>query len=56
MRFLCLAYGDEGGWNALSAAEQREVLAHDGVIRDRGNLMSAVETKVTAVRKTGRDT
>ena len=50
MRFLCLAYGDEDGWNALSAAEQREVLAHDAVVRDRGNLMSAVGTNVTAVR------
>jgi hypothetical protein len=26
------------------------MLAHDAVIRDRGNLMSAVETNVTAVR------
>lgn len=50
MKFLCLAYGDEDGWNSLSEAVQREVLAQDAVIRDRGNLMSAVQTKVTCVR------
>ena len=50
MKFLCLAYGDEDGWNALSETEKREVLAHDAVIRDRGNLMSAVRTEVTTVK------
>lgn len=50
MKFLCLAYGDEDGWKSLSEDEQREVLAQDAVIRDRGNLMSAVQTKVTSVR------
>ena len=50
MRFLCLAYGDEEGWNSLSDDEKREVLAQDSVIRERGNLMSAVQTKVTSVR------
>ena len=50
MKFLCLAYGDEDGWNALSEDEKREALAQDAVIRDRGNLMSAVQTKVTSLR------
>jgi hypothetical protein len=50
MRFLCLAYGDEDGWNSLSEAEQKAVLAQDAVIRDRGNLMSAVQSNVTSVR------
>jgi hypothetical protein len=50
MKFLCLAYGDEAGWNSLSDEEKRDVLAQDGVIRDRGNLVSAVERTVTAVR------
>lgn len=50
MKFLCLAYGDEAGWNSLSDEEKREVLAQDAVIRDRGNLVSAVERTVTAVR------
>jgi hypothetical protein len=50
MQFLCLAYGDEDGWNSLSEDEKEAVLAQDTVIRDRGNLMSAVQTKVTSVR------
>ncbi|HET6681307.1 MAG TPA: YciI family protein [Gemmatimonadaceae bacterium] len=50
MKFLCLAYGDEAGWNALSQDEQRDALAHDAVIRNRGNLMSALEPMATAVR------
>jgi hypothetical protein len=50
MKFLCLAYGNEDGWNSLSQSEKQEVLASDAVIRDRGNLMSAVQPKVTSVR------
>lgn len=54
MRFLCLAYGDEAGWNTLSEEEKREVLAQDAVIRDRGNPMSAVQLTVTSVRNWNR--
>lgn len=36
MKFLCLAYGDEDGWNSLSDDEKQKVLAQDAVIRDRG--------------------
>jgi hypothetical protein len=50
MKFLCLAYGDEAGWNTLSEEEKREALAQDAVIRDRGSLMSAVQRTVTSVR------
>jgi hypothetical protein len=51
MKFLCLAYGDEEGWNSLTETEKQEVLAQDEVIRDRGNLMSAIQArKVTSVR------
>ena len=50
MKFLCLAYGDEAGWNSLSEEERREALAQDAVIRSRGNLMSAVQGAVTSVR------
>jgi hypothetical protein len=50
MKFLCLAYGAEEGWNSLSEDEKQEVLAQDAVIRNRGNLMSAVQTRVTSVR------
>jgi hypothetical protein len=50
MKFLCLAYGDEDGWNSLSESEKQEVLAQDAVIQGRGNLMAAVQTKVTSVK------
>lgn len=50
MKFLCLAYGAEERWNSLSEDEKQEVLVQDAVIRNRGNLMSAVQTKVTSVR------
>lgn len=50
MKFLCLAYGDEDGWNSLHEGEKNEALSYDKVIRDRGNLMSAVRPKVTSVR------
>jgi hypothetical protein len=53
MRFLCLAYGDEEGWTALTKAEQEAVLAQDKVIQDRGALVAAVETGVTTVRAWG---
>jgi hypothetical protein len=50
MRYLCLAYGEEDGWNSLSDSEKREVLDQDAVIRYRRNTMSAVRTTVTSVR------
>ena len=50
MKFLCLAYGDEAGWHALSDAQRRGALARDAAIRDRGALMSAVRPEVTTVR------
>ena len=50
MRYLCLAYGEEKDWSALSKPEQDELLAHDALIRERGALMGAVETGVTTVR------
>jgi hypothetical protein len=42
MKFLCLAYGDEAGWNSLDEREQQEALANDEKVRERGDLMSAV--------------
>ena len=50
MKFLCLAYGAEADWKALSKSEQDELLAQDEAIRRRGALMSAVETNVVTVR------
>jgi hypothetical protein len=50
MKFLCLAYGDEKDWNVLTKKEQDEMLAQDEVVRKRGALMAAVQTKTTTVR------
>jgi hypothetical protein len=50
MKYLCLAYGSEKDWNALTKTEQDALLAQDEVIRNRGALMAAVETTVTTVR------
>jgi hypothetical protein len=50
MKYLCLAYGAEKEWRALSKSEQDALLAQDAIIRNRGALMAAVETVVTTVR------
>ena len=50
MKFLCLAYGDEAGWNSLSENEKKEVLTQDEIIRNRGNFMTAVKLEVTTVK------
>ncbi|MEJ8834884.1 YciI family protein [Ramlibacter sp. AN1133] len=55
MKFLCLAYGDEAGWQALSKSEKEDVLAADAVIRERGNLMAAVRPEVRTVRNWNRE-
>lgn len=54
MKFLCLAYGDEDGWNSLSAAEKDEALANDAAISLRGSLMAPVKTEVKTVSNWGR--
>jgi hypothetical protein len=50
MKYVCLAYGAEKDWLALSKSEQDALLAQDEVLRKRGALMAAVETRVTSVR------
>ena len=50
MKYLCLAYGSEEDWNALTPAEQRALLAQDEVVRERGALMAAVRPEVSTVR------
>jgi hypothetical protein len=50
MKFLCLAYGAEEDWKALSKDEQDKLLAQDEILRKRGALMAAVEPGVTTVR------
>lgn len=50
MKFLCLAYGAEKDWKALTKEEQDSLLAQDEVLRKRGALMAAVELEVATVR------
>ena len=50
MQFLCLAYGAEADWKALSKTEQNVLLAHDEALRAKGALMAAVEPSVSTVR------
>jgi len=42
MQYLCLAYGEEKDWLALSEREQKALLAQDEVLRERGDLVAAV--------------
>jgi hypothetical protein len=50
MKFLCLAYGAEKDWLALTENERQAFLAQDAVIRERGALMAAVELEAVTVR------
>jgi hypothetical protein len=50
MKYLCLAYGDEKDWKALTKDEQNALLSHDEVLRQRGDLVAAVQGTVTTVQ------
>lgn len=50
MKYLCLAYGDEKDWKALTKSEQDALLAQDEVLRKRGDLVAAVQPTATTVR------
>ena len=50
VKFLCLAYGDEEGWNSPTPDQQAEALDQDAVIQRAGNPLSTVKPKVTTVR------
>jgi len=50
MKYLCLAYGSEKDWKALTESEQAALLAQDDVLRERGDLVAAVGLQVTTVR------
>jgi len=50
MKYLCLAYGSEKDWHALTEREQEALLAQDEGLRQRGDLVAAVEPTVTTVR------
>lgn len=50
MKFLCLAYGDEKDWQALSKSEQDTLLAQDEAMRKRGDIVAALRQTATTVR------
>jgi hypothetical protein len=50
MKYLCLAYGQEKDWNELTKEEQGALLAQDEVLRQRGDLVAALEPKAKVVR------
>jgi hypothetical protein len=49
MKFLCLAYGNEDGWNTLTEQEKAEVLAQDERLKNRGDVLAAVQPTVTTI-------
>ena len=49
MKFLCLAYGDDKDWNALSKAEQDQLLAQDEMLRKRGGSVAALRNEPTTL-------
>lgn len=49
VKFLCLAYGDSADWEKLDEDEQREMLAHDQVLLDRGDYVAPLQPGVTTV-------
>ena len=49
MKFLCLAYGDEKAWNALSKKEQDRLLSQDDMLRKRGDVVAAVDQAAKTV-------
>lgn len=50
MKYLCLAYGDGKDWKKLSKTEQEALLAQDEVLRQRGDIVVAVQEPVTTLR------
>lgn len=50
MKYLCLAYGAEQDWKALTKSEQEALLAQDELLRQRGAIVAAVQNVVTTVR------
>ncbi len=50
MTFLCLAFGDEAGWQSLSNREQVRFLTQDTIIRGQGATVSAVDSEMISVR------
>jgi hypothetical protein len=47
MRYLCLAYGAEREWLALSEGEREELLANDEILRERGDEVAVLGPAIT---------
>jgi hypothetical protein len=47
MRYLCLAYGHERDWLALSDGERKELAANDEIIRERGDDVAVLGPAIT---------
>ena len=47
MKFLCLGYGSEEDWNALSKGEQDKLLAQDEVLRGQGAIVAPLQEATT---------
>jgi hypothetical protein len=47
MKFLCLAYGNEEEWNALSKGDQDKLLAQDELLRSQGGFVAPVQEATT---------
>jgi hypothetical protein len=54
MKYLCLAYGDEKKWTALSKSEQDKFLAQDQVLIKRGDYVAAVNPATTVQAPNGK--
>jgi hypothetical protein len=53
MKFLCLAYGTEAGWEALSDERRAEVIAADEAVATTGAFVAQVAPPVTVRAWTG---
>jgi len=47
MRYLCLAYGAERDWLALTEGERDELLANDEILRERGDEVAVLGPAIT---------
>src|SRR5262245_65036787 len=50
MKYLVLAYGNQKEWNALTKAEQNELLSQDEVLRKKGDTVPAVQPDAIVLR------
>lgn len=56
MKFICLAYGREDDWLALSDSRRAQLLAQDDVLRERGALIAPVGAPTVVRTRDGTPT